>query len=216
MFLWCKFAMVRKIIASTISICALIGYFYFPSLFMRNLLLGVALWLIFLPENKSIYMYKLEYLNYVQLQKDISAQKSSVFSGLSLVVKMYALPIFLVLYLWYLIIEQTHIANLHLSRFFLSLHEWVLVLFIAVTGLLSVTVSDDLMGKYVVLVSSRFLWWVYVFFTGMCSLLTIWVIAEKTTSLWWKSQLLSVLGWGLLILLGNLLLEGERNEEIVI
>jgi hypothetical protein len=114
--------MLKKSIALCIVLLSLIILYWTPAVGWWYLCIPAAARLFFLPEKKVITTYRHERLLYKLLQEDVYEHTVSVFSAICLVCKMRLFPFFLFLYLVYLFIEQTHFLQLHLSRFFLSLH----------------------------------------------------------------------------------------------
>jgi len=210
--------MLKKSIAGCIVLLSFIALYWIPAVRWWYLCIPAAARLFFLPTKKVIAAYRYDRLLYTLLQEDVYESNLSVFSAVCLVSKMRLFPLFLFLYLVYLFIEQTHFLHLHVSRFFLSLHAWLLLVLLAVAGICGTYVNEATLKTYVRTIHTPYAGRFYVFVCLGMSLLGSRVVGQQTISLWWIGYVISIVSGVLIVLMSFLLLEYDHDhvsDEIV-
>lgn len=166
-------------------------------------------WIVLLPSRASREKYTVTVVDFDRLQEAVEKKTLSVWDGVSIIVKMRVFPVFLITYLLFLLIAQTHIFNLHYNSFFLSTEaSWLLWMTIA-SWIVSVLYNDQTMQNRTVQYSSHLLWWVYSIVCGLFWILGSYILFIQINEMTSYAYIVATIWWIACIVFGLLLVEEQ-------
>jgi len=168
---------------------------------------------------KDISLYAIEFrpltrtlIDWKKIQKQYTQNNISSRYYLALLNRTYFFPIILSVYLWYLLIQQTHLRDLDLSIRYLGINETALLLLTILSWIFLVyqeekdtsfqNTTTSLTATYVYYLLSVVLWW-----------LSAYIIYKQVHDLWTIWDTISVISWVLVFLVWILLMEEEPKEK---
>lgn len=173
-------------------------------------LLALTRW-FFCPDRSHIEEFSMRRLRFHDLQKAVNEWTLVRRKAVAIVIHSWLFPFFLTLYLIVLLIDQTHVFNLHLSSRFFLLDKTFLLSITVVMAMITAMVDEQLIQKRTKVVVLPRAWQAFVVLCGALWMLGTYIIAQQTHDLGWISYLIATIAWILLILMGFVLLE-ERDE----
>ncbi len=202
---------IRILLAIGSCIWAGIVFFMFPHMVWGSFLVVVCICSLFIPEREKIEKYTYRHLSFSRMQEEVERGDLSMWHACALIARVWFFPFFMLAYIGFLFVSETHLRNIHYTRFFLSVDEYLLLALLLVSGIWWVSTDEWIEKEYVFKTRSA-LWW-RVFVVGICVFagISTWVVAEKTLSLWRIGHIISSSVWALIVLLGVMVF--DESEE---
>jgi len=200
--------MRRRIITAILIFLWAGGVLWFsPMKIWSSFLFTAWVWVLFFPSKQEIGAYTYEHLAFSPLQEAVSRNEVSLLKALALVTRVRLFPFFLIVYLVYLFVSETHLWNLQYTRLFLSTDEYLLLVFVLATWIFSLRGEDETTKAYIMNKTSPVYGVVYLFLSVVFAGVGIWVVGAQTLSLWRIVHLLSSSTWVLISLLSFVLFQ---------
>lgn len=161
--------------------------------------------------NAEIESITISHIDWDSISNDISFKKLPRWYPIVLLVRTYCFPFFLVVYLLYLLINQTQIRNLHISTAFLVLNKNFLLFMTIITWVIMIFWEkyDD---TYMIKRNSLAFGWVYFLVISLLSIIWGYIVLQQILELgiiWMVIANVVVL---LLFFVGLLLMEETENS----
>lgn len=167
-------------------------------------------WFMFLPSRAIREKCTFSVLHFNHLQSAVKSQSLSVVDGLSIVIKFCLFPCFLITYFLYLLIDQTHIFNLHFHYLFLITDASWLLWMTIVSWIVSVLIDKKNWENRTVQYSSSILWRSYYVFCWFLWILGSVILYNQIFALTQYAYIIATTAWIGLILIGFILVEEQE------
>lgn len=147
-------------------------------------------------------------IDWKQIDSDVGAKKIPWRYPVVLLVRKYCFPLFLMLYLVYVLIDTTKIRNLHVSTFFMVMNESFL-LFMTMVSWIVMLFWEQYDKQYILKEKSKKLWVLYIILIYFLSALGWYIVLQQVIELWVVGMMIGNIVVLLLFFVGLLLLEEE-------
>ena len=202
--------MPQKLVVSWVAYLILLLLFFLKPTW-EIFLVMLAVFLIL----KDIYMYAIELIPMQKKTIDFGMVHSLYVSKslwtayfLSLLNRAYVFPFVLTSYFVYILVKQTEVLDLHLSRFFIMTSESFLLVLCLISWIL-LTYKQDKDKAFTKKHTSLLLSYGYLILSVVLALLTTYMVYTQVDELWAIGVIISIVSWVLLFLVWVLLMEDE-------
>jgi len=145
------------------------------------------------------------------VETDINRWTVPQWYAVTIIARKYLFPIFLTLYLLYLLVEQTQVWELHTSLLFLATSKSFLMLATIIIGVVMMF-WEKYDKNYERPHRSIEMWWVYFVMTSFLSIVWWYIVLKQLIELNMMGMVMANLVIVLLYLVWVLLFEGEKSD----
>lgn len=139
--------------------------------------------ILFLPSRTTREKCTVTIVDFKHLQNAIYTQSLWLWDGLTIIMRLWVFPFFFITYLFFLLIEYTHLFNLHYNTIFLQIESsWLLWMTIA-SWIVSVFCKQEKRENRTVQIAWSGVWWMYCVISGICWMLGWYIVLSQISAL---------------------------------
>lgn len=168
-----------------------------------------VVWIALLPSRATRAKYTVTSLRINHLQEAVENKTLSVWEWISIVSKIWVFPFFFMTYVLFLLIEQTHIFNLHYHYLFLSIDASWLLWMTIVSWVVSVLYNEQTMHNRTIQYASPLLWRLYCILSGLLWILWSYILYSQIINLTTYAYIIATIAWIIILLIGFLWVEDQ-------